>query len=367
MFGMLSKLNIEDSELDQIKPMLSKIDGLKIMIIEKPDSDDSLKINYKSLTNEIMNSVSKLNYQELMTVNNKDAKIKFLSNEVSNGLMDNLLLNITSDDNTLLMMLDGKLSMDDVNNFINETQNNANHSEEDYSASSNVSTEERKVGKFTGIEVSAGIKINFTQDNNQKVVVETDPGKTQYIKTVVEGGILKISIDNKEQKNLKFKKILVTVSAPHLDKIKASSGSSFATMNTVYENNFNIEVQSGASLNGNLKAKNSINVDVSSGSNSKIDLETATLYTKATSGSSITLTGSANHANYETSSAANINAQNISVKTVEASVSSGADLKLNVTEKLDADASSGGSIRYTGSVKNRNTKSSSGGSIKPIH
>ena len=34
MFKMLNNLNIGDSELDQIKPLLSKINGLKILIVE---------------------------------------------------------------------------------------------------------------------------------------------------------------------------------------------------------------------------------------------------------------------------------------------------------------------------------------------
>ncbi|MGZ5197772.1 MAG: DUF4252 domain-containing protein, partial [Kaistella sp.] len=41
MFNMLNKLNIDDSELDQIKPLLSKINGLKILILEKPESSDN--------------------------------------------------------------------------------------------------------------------------------------------------------------------------------------------------------------------------------------------------------------------------------------------------------------------------------------
>jgi len=36
MFSMLNKLNIDDAELSQIKPLLAKINGLKILIVEKP-------------------------------------------------------------------------------------------------------------------------------------------------------------------------------------------------------------------------------------------------------------------------------------------------------------------------------------------
>ena len=42
MFNLLNNLNIADEELAQIKPLLSKINGLKILIIEKSDNEKPL-------------------------------------------------------------------------------------------------------------------------------------------------------------------------------------------------------------------------------------------------------------------------------------------------------------------------------------
>jgi hypothetical protein len=39
----------------------------------------------------------------------------------------------------------------------------------------------------------------------------------QYVKTKVENGILKVSIDRSSNKNLKFKKLLVNIQNPKLD------------------------------------------------------------------------------------------------------------------------------------------------------
>lgn len=125
MFSMLGKLNIDDSDLQQIKPFLSKINGLKILVVEKPENSaetGKLQNNLKALSSEISNAVTNLNYQELMTVNSKGNKIKFLAADTSKDILDNLLLSVNSDDNTVLMMLDGKISMDDVNKLINEAQ-----------------------------------------------------------------------------------------------------------------------------------------------------------------------------------------------------------------------------------------------------
>ena len=129
MFSMLNKLDIGDDELDQIKPLLSKINGLKILIVEKPtiekkDSSEvkKLTLGYDNLQKEIGKAVSNLKYDELMTVNSKGNKIKFLASDTTKDILDNLLLSINAEGNTVLMMLDGKISMDDVSKLISESE-----------------------------------------------------------------------------------------------------------------------------------------------------------------------------------------------------------------------------------------------------
>ena len=80
--------------------------------------------------------------------------------------------------------------MEDVNKLANEVQNSSSKSSV---ATENITssgvTQVRNVGKFTGIKVSNGIKVNFTQGNNQTVIVETDPNLQEYVSTEVENGI----------------------------------------------------------------------------------------------------------------------------------------------------------------------------------
>src|SRR5690606_13204232 len=83
MFNMLNKLNIADEELSQIKPLLSKINGLKILILEKPEkTSDQRQMNlFQKLQNDISISLKNMKYEELITVNSRDNKIKFLSSD----------------------------------------------------------------------------------------------------------------------------------------------------------------------------------------------------------------------------------------------------------------------------------------------
>ncbi len=373
MFSMLSKLNIDD-DLNQIKPMLNKINGLKILILEKPDISNNTGNNdkknlsfFQNLQSDISNSIKNMNYEELMTVNSKDNKIKFLSSDAANGVLDNLLLSINSEDNTVLMMLDGKISMDDVNKMATEIQHSSSKSSVvTENITSNSVMQVRNVGKFTGIEVSSGIKVNFTQGKNQSVVVETDQNLQQYVSTEVENGILKIRVNNKGRNNLNFKKLLVTVEAPNLQSVKTTSGSSFATMNTVKENSIDVTAESGSSLNADLKANTTVNAQCGSGASLKVYADTTNLIFNGNSGSSSVISGKAQKANYITSSAATLNAQNATVQNVEVSATSGSSVKVNAAESLNSQTSSGASVRFAGNPKEIKTDNSSGGSTRAI-
>ncbi len=373
MFNMLNKLNIDDEELSQIKPLLNKINGLKILIVEKPKmsakpDDVKLQNQFQKLQADITSSLKSMKYEELITVNSKDNKIKFLSSDANNGILDDLLLSINSEGNTMLLMLDGKISMDDVNNLVNEAQKTTRIDKViTENISSNGATQVRNVGPFSGISVSGGIKVNFTQGNNQSIIVDTDPDKQKYVMTEVKNGILMISVDYK--KDLNFKKLLVTVEAPELTSAKVSSGSLFSGLNIINANDFALEVSSGANLNADLNVKNTTNLDISSGSSVTLDVRTNNFQFEGSSGSSATIRGNSQNTTIKTSSASSCNAQNLISKNGNAVASSGSTIKINATENLTGTASSGASIRYAGNPTNvtKDAKMSSGGTIKPLN
>lgn len=367
MFGMLSKLDIKDAELDNIKPMLDKIEGLRILVVEQPEKDskeyNKMMLNFNNLQSEISNSLKKLNYEELMTVNSKGSKIKFLVSDAKGGILDDLLLSINDEDNTVLLMLDGKISMEDVNKLANEAQNSSKNRE---NSSVTVSDEVRNIGKFSGISVSNGIKVNFTQGNSQKVQVQADSGKENYIKTEVENGILRIYTQAPKGKSISIKNAVVNVIAPSLNNIILNSAAGFISTNTVNADVLNVEVYSAARLNGSFKT-NTLNIDATSGSNTKMDVFTKTLNIDATSAAEIELNGKTDLANFDVSSAATVNTENLVSKKAIIDVSSAANLKVNVSEKMDGKISSGANVRYVpNSNLVRHVDISNGGSLKPL-
>ncbi|MEC3874482.1 DUF4252 domain-containing protein [Chryseobacterium salviniae] len=375
MFGMLSNLDLGDAELDQIKPLLSKINGLKVFIAEKPQDAGSLHgQKLLQINKDIKSYLSNLNYSEIMTMNSNGAKIKFLSAEEKNGILDDLLLSIDSGgEESILIKLDGKLSMDDINKIINSTETKTNpvtntkNSFASQNTASYLNGESRNVGEFSGVAVSTGVIVNFKQETPATVKVIADADKLQYIVTKVDKGVLKVYVDNKGQRNLKFKNISVNVSAPRIDNIKTSSGAVFNAINTINEETVSVDLSSGSVVNGNFNSDNT-KVEVSSGAVINSTINTRQIAVKASSGAVANLNGRVDAGSIDVSSGAVCNSEKFQFNELEAEATSGGVVTGSVAERLKATASSGGSIRYKGNPKvDSNISKTSGGSLKQIN
>lgn len=205
----------------------------------------------------------------------------------------------------------------------------------------NVTTETRKTSnKFNGIRVSTGIDLYITQGDKNKIVVEADENLHDIIITEVEDGVLKVY----SEKNIwraKARKVHVTIK--ELNLLKATSGSDVYSKGTIKTDEISISSTSGADI--------------------RISVDATSVETKSTSGSDIKISGIAiNHASSATSGAS-IEAYGLESKNVIAKATSGADINIYASEKLDAKATSGGDIDFKGNPKSVNKKSSSGGDV----
>lgn len=366
MFRLLGNINIDDEDLKKIKPLINKVNSLKILVVDKPEkgNKDSIEAynNFQKVQKSMLSAIKNLNYEELMTVNSKDNKIKFLAANTSSDILDNLLLTINGEDSNVLMMLDGKISMNDVSNLVNDVQEKTQKATP---INDNISSV-RNVEVFHGIDISAGVIVDFTQGNDRKVEVIADADKMQYVKTKVENGILKVSIDRSSNKNLKFKKLLVNIQNPKLDDLYVSSGSIFKTKNKVSDEKLNAQINSGAIVTADFDYNN-MTVQANSGSVLTLDINTKMLDFSGNSGMIINAKGNAENASFKLGSGASCNAQNLTAKNVKVDVNSGAIAKVNANTTLDVMASSGAIVQYKGNPEvTSNVKKSSGAIIKKI-
>ncbi len=208
----------------------------------------------------------------------------------------------------------------------------------------NVVTQERNVtADFTEVRGSAGLDVFLTQGDENKIVVEADENLQQYIQTDVENGQLHVTTSE----NIGHSKAQnVYVTFKELNNVEASSGAEVTGNSVIKSENLSLKSSSGAELKVEVFAKN--------------------LSAKTSSGADLVVSGKASSLNADASSGSELNAKELLVLNCDAEASSGAEVSVNVKEKLDTHVSSGGSVNYYGNPLSVNSNKSHSGSVNKM-
>lgn len=337
MFGMLGKLSLKDADMKDLKPMLDKIKSLKILVVEQPANN---------ISSSLISTMKSLNYDELMSVNNEGEQIKFLSAKAENGLLHDVLLHISSGEENVFMLLEGDMTIDDLNRFSSEVQKSDRKNSEAQTSS------ERVVEAFQAIETASGTSIVLTQGSTQKVVVDAGQDEQKYVNTVVENGVLKIRIDRPSGKsNNDFNRIKIYVTMPELQMLTLNSGSTCAIEDIFRTKDLVLRLDAGSLLKGKLDVKN-LSTSLDSGSSLKIEVNTSNFALDADSGSTATVTGISDNSSIILDSGSTANMLNFETKNSSVKLSSGSSARISVSESLAANVESGASLSYRGNPTN---------------
>lgn len=202
-------------------------------------------------------------------------------------------------------------------------------------------SEVRSVGSFSGIKAAEAIDVYLKKGDKESVKVEVTGTDISNVLTEVSGSYLKIHMKDGRYRSKNVKVYVIYV---NLSKIHASSAANVFSEGTI--------------------RANSLDISTSSAANIEISVTAETVSVDASSAGDVVLEGSAKSIEVEVSSAGEVDAYGLESERARASVSSGGSAKISVSKELNAQASSGGSIRYRGSPAKTNTNSSSGGSVK---
>lgn len=207
----------------------------------------------------------------------------------------------------------------------------------------NVVTQTKEVENFKAIKASNGLDVYLTEGKAQKVIIEADENLQELIEVISENGTLKIRT-KKNIGNSKSKKVHVTYT--QLESIDASSG---------------------ADVLGNSVIKNELlSVSSSSGADVELEVFTKELFADASSGADLKLSGKATRFIADASSGSDIKAKGLETISCKAEASSGADIEVNVRDRMEGRASSGGDIKYYGNPADVSKNDSSSGSIRKM-
>ena len=230
------------------------------------------------------------------------------------------------------------------------------------------SEETRSLSSFSEIAAKEGINVFIKSGDKEEAKVISKSHDLDKVLTDVSGDRLKIYIDNGRKwkwKNNKNVNVDVYVTYKSISALSASSAASIDSEGVVQANSdFDIDVSSAGDINAKIVGIDELNIEASSSGDARLDVEAKEIKASASSSGGITIKGTVEYQDIEASSAGDYEGYDLISKEAKASVSSGGSIKVNVTEKMNGRASSGGSVKYKGEPKDVDVDSSSGGSVR---
>lgn len=208
------------------------------------------------------------------------------------------------------------------------------------SGDGNIKIVSREITDFKSIEASNGLNVFITFGNTLSLEVEADENLQEVILTEVNSGTLRVHT-NKNIRNATAKNIRITV--PTLEDIEVSSAADVRCENILKTERLDISVSSAGQL--------------------RLETDAKEVSAEASSSGSMELRGEADDLKVTVSSAGSIDADKLEVKFCKASASSAGNVKVWVTDQLNAEASSAGNVQYKGDPANKKIDTSSAGSV----
>lgn len=201
--------------------------------------------------------------------------------------------------------------------------------------------ETRKLSNFSAIDVGEAIDVFLIPGNSESAKIEVKGADPENILTEISGKRLKIHMERGNWRNVSAKVYLTYV---EIDNIEISSAASVYTDGVLKTDKLYVDVSSAG--DGELEIDvNSIEVDVSSAGDLNVSGKTDELYV-------------------DVSSSGDYNGYDLEADEVEAYASSAGSASVTANVKINAKASSAGSIRYRGNPEKEYVSSGSGGSVR---
>lgn len=196
----------------------------------------------------------------------------------------------------------------------------------------------RQVGSFNKVQVSDAVTIIYTQSDSLEVSVTANEKELANVDTKVENSTLVINA-----KGNFYNPVTVYVKNNSLEEVFCSGSSDFKTTNVIKGNTIAFSISGAAHANAKVEAKNV--KEIQSGA------------------SVLVLAGTADQFDAEISGAAILKAYNLKVTNANVTTTGASTAKVNVSGKLNANASGASSIKVKGDVKDISAEASSAASI----
>lgn len=199
-------------------------------------------------------------------------------------------------------------------------------------------------GSFSAIRISDGIDLFLSQSAEQAMAVSASEEKyKENIKTVIEGGTLRIYYEGDNNWNSGRKKLKVYLSFKSINSLEVSGASDILTTGVLDLPELSIKLSGASDFKGQVKV-----------GDLKMELSGA---------SDVRISGSATTVSIVSSGASDVKGYDLVTETCNAKASGASDINITVNKELTAHASGASDIFYKGSALLKDVHSSGASTI----
>ena len=205
-------------------------------------------------------------------------------------------------------------------------------------------SETRSLSDFSEVSVGEAISVVLIPGNKNEAVVKVRNIDLEDVETNVSGGRLKIELSGNRYRNIDVE---ISLTYKYIDEVSVSSAADVVTKGPIKSSSLDISVSSAADAELEINAEE-IDIDVSSSGD-------------------LTVSGRTNSQRVSVSSAGDYDAYDLDCDEAYVRASSAGSARINASKKIDAKASSAGSVNYKGNPDKVYVSSSSGGDVNKSH
>jgi len=201
----------------------------------------------------------------------------------------------------------------------------------------------KNLGDFKKLKVFNGLTVELQKSNSQNIQITGSQAEDVSVKN--SNGILKIRLKFPDSFTAEDVRIVLNYKN-NIDVLDVNEGAQIYSENKIEQQHLEVKAQEGGLVSLGIKTKY--------------------LVIKSVSGGIIEITGVTQNQNVEAATGGIYEAYELDSEQAVITAASGAKVKINATELLDAKVRFGGSIYYKGTPEVLKTKKVIGGTIKAL-
>ena len=194
--------------------------------------------------------------------------------------------------------------------------------------SGNVVTQEEAITGFDKVDISQSFKVDISQGDNFSVVIRVDDNLVEYLEVVKQGSTLKIGLEPNRSYTILNATMEAEVTMPELVGVDVSGSSD-------------------AQVSG-FESSKSLVVDISGNSGLRGDIQAGDTSFDVSGNSSVALSGSAGNVSVSASGSSEVDLTDFPASNGTVDASGASTVTVNLSGRLDGDASVSSDIYYLG-------------------